>query len=209
MKSGISLVEMAKEIQRQAELKADYVMDTRSLRLEPFGSDLYLNAYTPSGEMAVEPLEINAIAHRQIGTHLKIPAAYYDKMLTQHPQLLSENVNAWFEREPAVRLVRTIGGTARAFLSNRYRRIDNLDIAGIVLPVLQDTLGSNDLFRRPLNGYLTVQQSDHLVRIGQRLVDIVEYHYNGDPFLFIQPLHQAQNLHLIADIQKSSGLVQE
>ena len=34
MKSGISLVEMAKEIQRQAELKADYVMDTRSLRLE-------------------------------------------------------------------------------------------------------------------------------------------------------------------------------
>ena len=116
MKSGISLVEMAKEIQRQAELKADYVMDTRSLRLEPFGSDLYLNAYTPSGEMAVEPLEINAIAHRQIGTHLKIPAAYYDKMLTQHPQLLSENVNAWFEREPAVRLVRTIGGTARGDL---------------------------------------------------------------------------------------------
>lgn len=48
MKSGISLVEMAKEIQRQAELKADYMMDTRSLRLEPFGSDLYLNAYTPS-----------------------------------------------------------------------------------------------------------------------------------------------------------------
>ena len=141
MKSGISLVEMAKEIQRQAELKADYMMDTRSLRLEPFGSDLYLNAYTPSGEMAVEPLEINAIAHRQIGTHLKIPAAYYDKMLTQHPQLLSENVNAWFEREPAVRLVRTIGGTARAFLSNRYRRIDNLDIAGIVLPVLQDMEG--------------------------------------------------------------------
>lgn len=45
MKSGISLVEMAKEIQRQAELKADYMMDTRSLRLEPFGSDLYLNAY--------------------------------------------------------------------------------------------------------------------------------------------------------------------
>lgn len=33
----------------------------------------------------MEPLEINAIAHRQIGTHLKIPAAYYDKMLTQHP----------------------------------------------------------------------------------------------------------------------------
>lgn len=77
MKSGISLVEMAQEIQRQNDLKADYMLDTRSLRLEPFGGGLYLNAYDQSGDYAVEPLEVNAIAHRQIGTHLKIPAAYY------------------------------------------------------------------------------------------------------------------------------------
>lgn len=141
MKSGISLVEMAQEIQRQAELKADYMLDTRSLRLEPFDSKLYLNAYDQSGVPALEPLEVNSIAHRQIGTHLKIPAAYYDKMLGEYPQLLAQNVNAWFQREPAVRMVRTIEGTARAFLSNRYRRIDNLDIAGIVLPVLQDMEG--------------------------------------------------------------------
>ena len=141
MKSGISLVEMAQEIQRQNDLKADYMLDTRSLRLEPFGGGLYLNAYDQSGDYAVEPLEVNAIAHRQIGTHLKIPAAYYDKMLEEYPQLLAQNVNAWFQREPAVRMVRTIDGTARAFLSNRYRRIDNLDIAGIVLPVLQEMEG--------------------------------------------------------------------
>lgn len=102
---------------------------------------LYLNAYDQSGDYAVEPLEVNAIAHRQIGTHLKIPAAYYDKMLEEYPELLAQNVNAWFQREPAVRMVRTIDGTARAFLSNRYRRIDNLDIAGIVLPVLQEMEG--------------------------------------------------------------------
>ena len=119
MKSGISLVEMAQEIQRQNDLKADYMLDTRSLRLEPFGGGLYLNAYDQSGDYAVEPLEVNAIAHRQIGTHLKIPAAYYDKMLEEYPELLAQNVNAWFQREPAVRMVRTIDGTARAFLSNR------------------------------------------------------------------------------------------
>ncbi len=141
MKSGISLVEMAQEIQRQNDMKADYMLDTRSLRLEPFGGGLYLNAYDQSGDYAVEPLEVNAIAHRQIGTHLKIPAAYYDKMLEEYPELLAQNVNAWFQREPAVRMVRTIDGTARAFLSNRYRRIDNLDIAGIVLPVLQEMEG--------------------------------------------------------------------
>jgi|GEM_PF-1869779 len=141
MKSGISLVDMAKEIQRQADLKADYMLDTRSLRLEPFDSKLYLNAYDQSGVPALEPPEVNSIAHRQIGTHLKIPAAYYDKMLEKYPQLLAQNVNAWFQREPSVRMIRTIEGTARAFLSNRYRRIDNLDIASIVLPVLQDMEG--------------------------------------------------------------------
>lgn len=98
MKSGISLVEMAQEIQRQNDLKADYMLDTRSLRLEPFGGGLYLNAYDQSGDYAVEPLEVNAIAHRQIGTHLKIPAAYYDKMLEEYPELLAQNVNAWFQR---------------------------------------------------------------------------------------------------------------
>ena len=92
MKSGISLVEMAQEIQRQNDLKADYMLDTRSLRLEPFGGGLYLNAYDQSGDYAVEPLEVNAIAHRQIGTHLKIPAAYYDKMLEEYPELLAQNV---------------------------------------------------------------------------------------------------------------------
>ena len=71
MKSGISLVDMAKEIQRQADLKADYMLDTRSLRLEPFDSKLYLNAYDQSGVPALEPLEVNSIAHRQIGTHLR------------------------------------------------------------------------------------------------------------------------------------------
>ena len=65
----------------------------------------------------------------------------YKRQLEEYPQLLAQNVNAWFQREPSVRMIRTIEGTARAFLSNRYRRIDNLDIASIVLPVLQDMEG--------------------------------------------------------------------
>ena len=37
MKSGISLVEMAQEIQRQNDLKADYMLDTRSPDWSPSG----------------------------------------------------------------------------------------------------------------------------------------------------------------------------
>ena len=80
MKSGLTIVEMAQQIERQSKLKQDYLLDTRRLQVEPFGSQLYLHTFDDHDDPLVEPLEINQIAHRQIGTHLKIPAAYYDRI---------------------------------------------------------------------------------------------------------------------------------
>ena len=77
MKSGLTIVEMAQQIERQSKLKQDYLLDTRRLQVEPFGSQLYLHTFDDHDDPLVEPLEINQIPHRQIGTHLKIPAAYY------------------------------------------------------------------------------------------------------------------------------------
>lgn len=93
MKEGLSLQEMAAEIERQSRLKEDYLVDTRNLHMEPFGSQVYLHMYD-KGSDVLEPLEVNQIAHRQLGTHLKIPAAYYDRMLSEYPDLLAQNVNA-------------------------------------------------------------------------------------------------------------------
>lgn len=135
MKEGLSLEEMAAEITRQSKLKEDYLVDTRSLQMEPYDSQVYLHMFDGKTE-PVEPMQVNTIAHRQLGTHLKIPASYYDRMLAEKPELLAANVNAWFQHAPSKRLLRTMGGTARAFLSNRYRRIDNLEIAQAVLPII-------------------------------------------------------------------------
>ena len=84
----------------------------------------------------IEPMTITGIAHRQIGTHLRIPAAYYDRMREERPDLLAYNANTWFKQENSQRMLRTLDGSARAYLSNRYRRIDNIDIAGVTLPIL-------------------------------------------------------------------------
>ena len=140
MKEGLSLQEMAAEIERQSKLKEDYLIDTQNLLLEPFGSQVFLHMQE-NGIDVVEPLEINQIAHRQLGTHLKIPAAYYDRMLESYPELLAQNVNAWLHREPTTRMIRTMSGTARAFLSNRYRRLDNLEVAQAVLPIIGEMQG--------------------------------------------------------------------
>lgn len=140
MKEGLSLQEMAAEIERQSRQKEDYLVDTRNLWMEPFNAQVYLHM-RENGTDVIEPLEINRIAHRQLGTQLKIPAAYYDRMRTDYPDLLAQNVNAWFQREPATRMIRTMAGTARAILSNRYRRIDNLQVAQTVLQILGEMQG--------------------------------------------------------------------
>lgn len=130
MKAGKTLQEMAAEIERQNTVKKDYLADTRSLsfNLSDDGDfDLNLDGIS---------LRPNDITHRQIGEHLKIPAKYYDYMRAEFPDLLAENVNGWFNQKPTNRMVRTLDGTARAFLSDRYRRIDNFDIASAVLPIL-------------------------------------------------------------------------
>ncbi len=135
MKSGLTLQQFAATIHEQNRQKADYLVDTRNLKLESFGSDVYMHVHDNDTDI-MEPLAINKLAHRQLGTHLNIPSAYYERMLTTHPELLTHNVNTWLHREPSKRMVRTLGGTARAFLSSRYRRIDNMDIAQIVLPII-------------------------------------------------------------------------
>ena len=48
----------------------------------------------------INRLSLNEISHRQIGQHAGIPAKYYDKMKADYPELLTANVNGWFEREP-------------------------------------------------------------------------------------------------------------
>ena len=40
MKAGLTLTEMASEIERLSKLKEDYLVDTRCMKLEPCGSDL-------------------------------------------------------------------------------------------------------------------------------------------------------------------------
>lgn len=135
MKAGLSLEEMAAEITRQSRLKEDYLVDTRNLQMEPHSGQIYLHIFDGKEE-PVEPMQVNPNAHRQIGTHFHIPAPYYDLMLAEAPHLLAENVNTWLRKNPSRRLVRTMGGTARAFLSDRYRRLDNFEIASAVLPII-------------------------------------------------------------------------
>jgi hypothetical protein len=74
----------------------------------------------------------------QIADRLKIPKRFLDYLRAEYPSLLAHNINELFVKFPEQRLIRTLDGQARAFLSDRYRPLDNAELASAVFPALQD-----------------------------------------------------------------------
>jgi len=137
MKEGRSLISLAAELKRQKETKHDYIADTNKLELvAPDGGSITLNMELPHGETI---FNVSNFCHTQIGQHVKIPKPYYERMLHEAPGLLAQNVNHWFTDSPAPRMVRTLDNNARAFLSNKYRPLDNVDLMEAVYPSLEQT----------------------------------------------------------------------
>lgn len=134
MKAGLSIEELAAEIMRQNEIKEDYVVNSPCLQMDAWDSDLFLRVMDGQQTDRLEPLEISENAHRQISARLGIPIKYYNRMLAESPDLLTQNVNTWFNKNPEQRMLRVMEGKIRAFLSNRYLRLDHHEVTCAVIP---------------------------------------------------------------------------
>jgi hypothetical protein len=128
MKVGKRLEDLAAEIARQSDVMRDFMVPTQRMKLDP---DLNLTF----GE---NQFPVQDLAHTQIAERTGIPGAYYKRMREQNPELLCENVNTWWREQPSKRLVRTLDGQTRAFLTDSYRCLDNVGLAEAVLPVIQE-----------------------------------------------------------------------
>ena len=138
MKRGITSNELAVEISRQKEVMADYIIESSKLFMDTSEDAPKLRVFDSEGKDRINPLDIGIYAHRQIASYLNIPQAYYDLMMDKNPDLLGVNVNDWLYRTEDRRMLRTLDGEARAFLSERYKRIDNYDIAQATLPIIME-----------------------------------------------------------------------
>ena len=129
MKTGMTLIDMATELERQRGAKRDFLADTRRLSVSPGADRLHFDG----NDFAINPL-----AHKQLATKLDIPTAFYGRLQTKHPDILSGMVNTLFQREPKQTMVRTLDSQARAILSDSYRTLDNYDLFDAIFPVLRD-----------------------------------------------------------------------
>lgn len=135
MKSGRSLVSLAQELERQLRSKKDIVVSSPLLHHDTDyqgQSQLVIEE-----ERGPESYKLTPLARRQLAEKLKIPYMYFERMRETQQGLLDQNVNTWLQADEGRRLVRTLDGQARAVLSDRYRRLDNFDLAEHVLPILQ------------------------------------------------------------------------
>ena len=135
MKSGRSLISLAQELERQLHSKKDLVVSSALLRHDTDDqgqSRLVIEEKTGPAQYGITPL-----ARRQLADKLKIPYPYFERMRQNQPILLDRNVNTWLQSEEDWRMIRTLDGNVRAVLSDRYRRLDNFDLAESVLPILK------------------------------------------------------------------------
>jgi hypothetical protein len=124
-------------LRRQQARKVDVIAPARAIRAE--GGLLVLDETVP--QIGVDGVTMTSGRYRPtdvcdhgIADKLGIPSTYLRKTREAHPAPFDANVNGWLDRDDRAFLVRCLrdedGGTgvARAWLSDSYKVIDNLDV---------------------------------------------------------------------------------
>ena len=127
-KDSLNIQQFIDKIESNMGRKKDLIVPTKKIMVRPSEIEIH-------NEGIFKPTEH---CHRQIAAYTKIPVKYYERTM-ENPDLFAHNVNHWLGQQDEDRMIRLINGDenkARAFLSNRYRRIDNEHIAKAVIPVL-------------------------------------------------------------------------
>lgn len=122
---------MIDELETQKPLKWDRKLNAAQIAMA-------LAENTPILRLPGEELfSITKPCHTQIAEKLEIPLKYYHKMEESAPDLLVSNVNTWLRKNEKDIFIRGLGNSVRAFLSDRYRVIDHLDVLLCALNELQ------------------------------------------------------------------------
>jgi hypothetical protein len=120
-------------LQTIAATKEDYNVPGRTARMitQAEGDAVRLRLVIDhGGVVGPTAYRMGSFAHSQLATKLGIPGAYYTRMGREAPDLLCRNVNTWLHQQgDKLHTVRTLDGSVRAWLSNRYHIVDSTDLA--------------------------------------------------------------------------------
>jgi hypothetical protein len=123
------------EIGRRRGAIADYLKDADAISIDVEDSRPRLALADVPGRFVIAPTMV-----AQLASKLNIPKAYLDRCAAERPRAFKANIEEWLHGRPGRHLVRTLDGRARAFLSDRYRILDNFDLLSqAVLPAIKES----------------------------------------------------------------------
>ena len=140
-------VESARDLRRYlaqlSEAAHDVVGDSRAVKVHARDAD-----GKPVQQVEIlgqGTYDLTDTARQQMADHLGIPQKFANTLLAEHPALAEANFNYLLQAKPAQRLLRTweqgpvTAPQLRAYLSDRYRRLDNLELFDRAVAPLLDS----------------------------------------------------------------------
>ena len=137
---GKDLVTIAKEFQRIRETQKDYLVPTARLEAKENGTLHFLNG----SDHEFKPTNW---AFGQMATYADVPKAYADRLRSENARLMADNLNHGFQKhaidsqkagKAETRMLRTIDGNLRGFVSSRFQPFDGYDMANTIFPIAMD-----------------------------------------------------------------------
>lgn len=124
-----NLTALAERVQAMEKVKDDFLVPPDKMFLES-DEEVVLRE--------IGQYRMGDVFHDQLATKLRIPRDFY-KELPKRTQGARRNLvnNLLLAEKPERRMVRTLEGRARAYLSDRFVPYDNIHMLGTLLPVLQ------------------------------------------------------------------------
>ena len=127
MTSTMNFKDLTNQIIHNEKIKEDYLVPAREMVMND-DSEIHFKE---------SAFQMNPIAHTQLAARLQIPNQFYQR-IASYRDLRSDVVNRLLSEDDRTFFFRTHDDVGRAFLSDRYKPIDNMQVLAAASPVLRD-----------------------------------------------------------------------
>lgn len=139
-----SLNQLMEKIQQRSNAVKDFLTPTDQLVYQTDAMGKPEIILEGQGGEPTKFLGVNSVAFDQIAREADIDVRTARKLQSGYSDEWDQVINAIWQKEPKRRMLRTFmaserSGTARAFVSDKFKTYDDLDLAKTVLPELMDS----------------------------------------------------------------------
>ena len=146
--SDQTLTRLLQQVQDQAARSQDFLAPTNQLQLvtgdKGDGSKVSQIIMEQAGGAPTQILAANDVAFDQISQRAGIDVRTARRLQQDYSAEFDGLINAIWQKEPAVRMIRSFqhtdnAGTARAFVSDKFKTFDNVHLLNSALPELMES----------------------------------------------------------------------